>query len=475
MRRSHCFLLALVLLLSLAGCQAEPAPSSPTASSITLSQATKPSEETTNPTESIPNITAPTTPPESSDTCEHQMEGIASKDSTCTEGGYSESTCTLCGHTISVDYAPLGHTMQDATCTAPKTCTVCGATDGPPLGHSYTDDKCTRCGLEKPSEECDHQFQNVNQLSPTCDKSGSTTHRCTVCGYTYTESIAANGHSYQAATCLIPRTCSICGDTQGNPLGHSYGTDHLCTRCGSEDPNKPAETKDFTVTVRHKSGSTIPNIKVTVYVDSSATAAGSAVTDAKGKAVIPVIPGSSYTVKIIIPPGYTGKESYTFTSLTANITLADAPVLNPNDHSAAQYKVGSTMADFTLTDVDGVTYNLYQLLQKKDAVILNFWFVNCGPCKAEFPHFEEAYKLYADDVQLLTLNHFDSEDAIRSLREQMGLTFPMISENIGMQQGFGIQAYPTTVVIGKDGKIQMIHLGSYNRDQVINLFETYAK
>ena len=38
------------------------------------------------------------------------------------------------------------HNWLDATCTEPKTCTVCGKTEGEPLGHSYESFVCTVCG-----------------------------------------------------------------------------------------------------------------------------------------------------------------------------------------------------------------------------------------------------------------------------------------------------------------------------------------
>jgi hypothetical protein len=38
------------------------------------------------------------------------------------------------------------HTYADATCTAPKTCTACGATEADALGHDYKEGKCARCG-----------------------------------------------------------------------------------------------------------------------------------------------------------------------------------------------------------------------------------------------------------------------------------------------------------------------------------------
>ena len=45
---------------------------------------------------------------------------------------------------------PCEHTWADATCTAPKTCSVCGATEGSALGHAFDNDQdgtCNRCGF----------------------------------------------------------------------------------------------------------------------------------------------------------------------------------------------------------------------------------------------------------------------------------------------------------------------------------------
>lgn len=38
------------------------------------------------------------------------------------------------------------HVWAEATCTEPKTCTVCGETEGEPLGHDFVDGICTVCG-----------------------------------------------------------------------------------------------------------------------------------------------------------------------------------------------------------------------------------------------------------------------------------------------------------------------------------------
>lgn len=56
--------------------------------------------------------------------CKHEWA-----EATCT----APKTCKLCGAT---EGEPLAHTWDAATCTAPKTCAVCGATEGEPLGHT---------------------------------------------------------------------------------------------------------------------------------------------------------------------------------------------------------------------------------------------------------------------------------------------------------------------------------------------------
>ena len=52
---------------------------------------------------------------------------------TCTEAGRSEgSHCSVCGEVIIAPetIAALGHDWKEATCTEPKTCVRCGATEG---------------------------------------------------------------------------------------------------------------------------------------------------------------------------------------------------------------------------------------------------------------------------------------------------------------------------------------------------------
>ena len=435
------FVLALAMVLSLCAC----------------------GEDTPAATEPV-QTTAPTEGPTEPTVCPHEAEVVQTIPASCTNAGLVISSCTLCGEEFTEELPAPGHSFTAANCTAGPICTVCGHASGNALGHVYIDGICIHCGDELPQDvpaDCEHDFKLTNQTAPTCTATGSLSYLCGKCGHAYTETIAANGHRYSEATCTASKTCLVCAAVSGEALGHSY-MDGSCARCGALDPSASIEVT-YTVTVRSDKGVLIEGVTVSIYTDADAPAAVGR-TDSKGVATMTLMSAASYKIILSdIPAGYAAKESYSFRSTTVNINLSTVSEISPTDHSKANYKVGSTMGEFTLTDTDGNTYTLSALLKEKDLVILDFWFVNCGPCKAEFPYFEAVYQKY-DNVQLLTMNHIDTEDQIIALREQMGVTFPMIAENIGLQQGFGLYAYPTTVFIDSSGKILKIKVGDF-KDQ----------
>lgn len=82
--------------------------------------------------------------------------------------------------------AGTGHSWQDATCTTPKTCTVCGTTEGGTVGHSWSNWEQTQ--------------------APSCTADGEKHRLCTICGTEETEVISTPGHSYEKYL------CTVCGD-----------------------------------------------------------------------------------------------------------------------------------------------------------------------------------------------------------------------------------------------------------------------
>ncbi len=95
---------------------------------------------------------------------------------------------------------------------------------------------------------CQHSYETVT-TEPTCGNNGLKVHTCTICGYSYSETVSATGnHSYEAVTtdptCAADGstvyTCSVCGDSYSDTIpatgNHSYEavtTDPTCAADGT--------------------------------------------------------------------------------------------------------------------------------------------------------------------------------------------------------------------------------------------------
>ena len=198
----------------------------------------------------------------------HNYSEVVDKEATCTEVGEKTLSCSTCGESHKEEIAPNGHDYEDDV-TAP-TCTTGGSTthickncdykytDGylEPLGHTrdegtiLKDATCTAEGSIKYGctfEGCEHTEDDVIPAkghsyesvvtAPTCTEAGYTTHTCTVCDHSYTDSaIAATGHNKTTPTCTEAGVCETCGVTLESALGHIEITDSAvaptCTETG---------------------------------------------------------------------------------------------------------------------------------------------------------------------------------------------------------------------------------------------------
>lgn len=178
---------------------------------------------------------------------------------------------------------------------------------------------------------CQHDYQQTATTAATCAAAGSKKFTCSKCGAVTYQQIPMKAHSYQAATCLTPKTCTGCSRTEGAALGHSYDANHLCTRCGVKDTDISPESMpvDFVATIRSDESVPLSGVTVTIYTEASGSnSVGSGVTDQNGRTTIALSAGSrNYTVKLSnVPEGYQAQESYSFT--VAQVTINLSPCLS---------------------------------------------------------------------------------------------------------------------------------------------------
>lgn len=130
-----------------------------------------------------------------------------------TDGWVEESNVTIAG----------AHNWSDATCTAPKTCSLCGATDG----------------------EADSNAHNYS--SYIADGDGSHT---LVCSYDSSHTKTENCYGGEEATCLKKSLCEVCKQYYGSYAEHEYGdwTDEVPATCSASGTKGH---KDCTVCSKH--------------------------------------------------------------------------------------------------------------------------------------------------------------------------------------------------------------------------------
>ncbi len=162
--------------------------------------------------------------------------------------------------------------------------------------------------------------------------------------------------------------------------------------------------------------------------------------------------------------------------------------------ASTSYRVGDVMENFEAREYfssDG-TYALEE--DRGKIVVLNFWYITCGGCEAEMPHFGKLANdsNYTDKVSVVVV-HADDSDNIYEADKQVdynGGKVPYIEKYILSDKGWGefngnikwimdladensiylslggTSAYPITAIIDGEGVIRFITLASVTEEKL---------
>ena len=113
---------------------------------------------------------------------------------------------------------------------------------------------------------------------------------------------------------------------------------------------------------------------------------------------------------------------------------------------------------------------------KGKVILLDFWYLSCMPCKILTPKIQQLYEKFTKaDVAVIGINTIDtSSKDIRAYLAKKKITFPQYYQTGNLAKAYKLYAYPTIVVVGKDGKIKLLEIG-FNDDIEEKLEQTIKK
>jgi thiol-disulfide isomerase/thioredoxin len=116
--------------------------------------------------------------------------------------------------------------------------------------------------------------------------------------------------------------------------------------------------------------------------------------------------------------------------------------------------------DFELTRLDGARVRLADVVGTQ-VVILNFFATWCGPCRAEMPELERYQRSQGDSVLLLGIDAEEKHTVVEAFVAEMKITFPVaIDGDSSVMRLYDVNSFPTTIVIGVDGKVKLYETGA---------------
>jgi cytochrome c biogenesis protein CcmG, thiol:disulfide interchange protein DsbE len=126
--------------------------------------------------------------------------------------------------------------------------------------------------------------------------------------------------------------------------------------------------------------------------------------------------------------------------------------------------------------VDAVEARLVEL--EGTPVVINKWASWCGPCRFEFPFFQEQAIHRGDEIAFLGIDSDDSDDAARTFLDELPLPYPSYADpDSEIAQSLDAdREFPATVFIDSSGEQVHVKRGGYgSEDDLIADIERYAR
>nr|WP_199156352.1 TlpA disulfide reductase family protein [Pedobacter sp. ASV2] len=129
----------------------------------------------------------------------------------------------------------------------------------------------------------------------------------------------------------------------------------------------------------------------------------------------------------------------------------------PKPRASQSFPEGELFNGLKLSDMNGNKYDLRDSTGK--VFVLNFWFINCPPCKEEIPQLNNIVNEYKDKNVVFLAIALDEKSDLKSFLKTTPFNYNIVDGGRYIANKYDVKGYPTHVVIDKSGYIKFSTLG----------------
>jgi len=125
---------------------------------------------------------------------------------------------------------------------------------------------------------------------------------------------------------------------------------------------------------------------------------------------------------------------------------------NPTDTAGPARKKAAP--SFSVTALDGKQIDLGTLRGK--LVVLNFWFIDCAPCRVEIPRLNQLVREFKPRDKDIVFIAFalDKKEELQTFLRKQEFAYQIVAASEDLADKFGVSAFPTHIVLDREGRVE---------------------
>lgn len=129
--------------------------------------------------------------------------------------------------------------------------------------------------------------------------------------------------------------------------------------------------------------------------------------------------------------------------------------------------IGNDAPVFNKQALDGKNYDLSKL--KGKVVVMNFWFIECTPCREEIPYLNKLVDKYKDNDNVVFISVTNNKSAsVKKFLEKNTFKYTQLADASNIIHEYNVNVFPTHFVIDKNGKFSLAQIGGQDIEETLD-------